>query len=265
MMRTNSPVVAPMAYGLKQHIARHVERLWKGPNLAQVLHAPIYLFPDEPAFNSDTAERLACSLYSRSMRLPHDAVMFEVAAEVDTRVRVVLFATQTPEHVDAWLFQYHPKLQVWTDVLARVRVHNYGDDLPADREADFLANPRIPTFEDAYAYGQVLIGMLWRSLGLLSVGAPLQAKALSTLHRKAPAKVGVRGWTYHVVNITPERIAAAIGSLGGSHASPRWHIRRGHWRMLQSGRCVFVRECQVGDQARGAVLKDYRIDLGSAA
>ena len=48
-------------------------------------------------------------------------------------------------------------------------------------------------------------------------------------------------------------------SLGGTHASPRLHDRRGHWRtMKKSGKKVWVKQCRVGDAARGMVLHDYK-------
>ena len=79
--------------------------------------------------------------------------------------------------------------------------------------------------------------------------------------RAAPklARAGVRGWTWHQVEIVPERLVRRSAPQGGTHASPRWHIRRGHWRQLADGRRIFVRECQVGDAANGGVLKDYTI------
>ena len=47
---------------------------------------------------------------------------------------------------------------------------------------------------------------------------------------------------------------------GGTHASPRWHERRGHWRtMKKSGKRVWVKNCEVGDKALGAVFHDYKI------
>lgn len=45
---------------------------------------------------------------------------------------------------------------------------------------------------------------------------------------------------------------------GGSHASPRVHLRRGHVRHLDSGRRVWVQACVVGS-THGMVLKDYRV------
>lgn len=46
---------------------------------------------------------------------------------------------------------------------------------------------------------------------------------------------------------------------GGTHASPRLHERRGHWRTIANGRKVWVRDCLVGDPDRGVVEKDYRV------
>jgi hypothetical protein len=49
-------------------------------------------------------------------------------------------------------------------------------------------------------------------------------------------------------------------SQGGTHASPRWHERRGHWRTIKkTGKKVWVKNCAVGDKALGAVFHDYQI------
>ena len=52
---------------------------------------------------------------------------------------------------------------------------------------------------------------------------------------------------------------AKSGSLGGVHASPRLHDRRGHWRVLPSGRKTWVRNCKVGNAANGTVFHDYKV------
>jgi hypothetical protein len=47
---------------------------------------------------------------------------------------------------------------------------------------------------------------------------------------------------------------------GGTHASPRLHDRRGHWRTIKpSGKRVWVKPCKVGDASKGMVFKDYRV------
>ena len=46
-------------------------------------------------------------------------------------------------------------------------------------------------------------------------------------------------------------------SQGTHHASPRFHLRRGHLRRLRSGKVTWVRPTSVGDRTRGAVEKAY--------
>lgn len=46
--------------------------------------------------------------------------------------------------------------------------------------------------------------------------------------------------------------------VGGTHASPRLHLRRGHIRR-RFGREFWVRSTIVGDKSRGLLLKDYRL------
>ena len=64
-------------------------------------------------------------------------------------------------------------------------------------------------------------------------------------------------FTWHTVTIGPR--PEPQGSKGGTHASPRLHDRRGHWRTTASGKRVWVRDCKVGDPSRGLVFKDYKI------
>lgn len=46
----------------------------------------------------------------------------------------------------------------------------------------------------------------------------------------------------------------------GTHASPRFHVRRGHIRRLATGRNTWVRSCTVGSVEDGVLLKDYRLN-----
>lgn len=46
----------------------------------------------------------------------------------------------------------------------------------------------------------------------------------------------------------------------GTHASPRQHWRRGHWRtMKKSGKKVWVDPMLVGDEENGKIIKDYAV------
>lgn len=47
-------------------------------------------------------------------------------------------------------------------------------------------------------------------------------------------------------------------STGGSHASPRVHLRRGHIRKLPT-KNVWVNACVVGDKSKGEITKEYLV------
>lgn len=66
--------------------------------------------------------------------------------------------------------------------------------------------------------------------------------------------------TYDWTTVAIEPPTPKAAPQGGTHAPPRWHERRGHWRTTQAGKRIWVRNCEVGDKARGAVFHDYKIN-----
>lgn len=64
-------------------------------------------------------------------------------------------------------------------------------------------------------------------------------------------------YDWHTVKIEPP--APSNESQGGTHASPRRHQCRGHWRNCKSGKRVWVKDCWKGDASKGTVFKDYKI------
>lgn len=80
--------------------------------------------------------------------------------------------------------------------------------------------------------------------------------------RAANAKRAAKGkppfFTYKVLQVSAERPQKGTSS-GGSHASPRMHLRRGHLRRLD-GRVVWVRAAMVNaGSTAGVVAKDYTV------
>ena len=77
---------------------------------------------------------------------------------------------------------------------------------------------------------------------------PLQAEASSASRRT------------HGKTVVIEPTKPKGDAQGGTHASPRWHERRGHWRtMKKTGKKVWVKNCEVGDKTIGAVFHDYKL------
>lgn len=84
----------------------------------------------------------------------------------------------------------------------------------------------------------------------------LPAKRANWAKRVRQGKAPTYDWT----TITIEPAKPKGEDLGGTHASPRWHERRGHWRLIKkTGKRVWVKNCEVGDKALGAVFHDYKI------
>jgi hypothetical protein len=78
------------------------------------------------------------------------------------------------------------------------------------------------------------------------------------LNQKRQAK-GKSALTFdwHTIVIEPPK--AKNDPQGGTHASPRRHQVRGHWRTYKSGAKGWVKECWKGDASKGSVFKDYQL------
>jgi len=65
-------------------------------------------------------------------------------------------------------------------------------------------------------------------------------------------------YEWKLVDIKPK--AAERPSLGGTHASPRQHDRRGHWRVIKkTGKKIWVKPCVVGSLENGRIDHVYRL------
>ena len=62
-------------------------------------------------------------------------------------------------------------------------------------------------------------------------------------------------WTLHL----PVPPGNGVKQLGGTHSSPRVHLRRGHIREYAEGKYTWVQSCVVGNKQAGIVIKDYEV------
>jgi hypothetical protein len=247
----------PEAYGLKRRVAQHWQRFWCGRDLRGLVAAPVYHFADQEFLDSDDVGRLVRSLQWTEPRLPHPAVIFEIG-DKSSRFRCqLIYAHQTTDGVEAFHFLEDRATKRWTDVLAHTRFR-------PDGTIEVETHPKLVQPEDWKTCAEVVAGAVWRAVAVLSEAGTTIERGVSKVHRPRFAGAGIRGWSWHQVEISPERLVRASQAQGGTHASPRWHVRRGHWRQLGDGRRVFVRACEVGDLERGGILKDYIVE-GRAA
>lgn len=91
-----------------------------------------------------------------------------------------------------------------------------------------------------------------------SLDKPVQAY-IPTPHKAnvSRAKRGLKPlYDWHTIIIEPSN--KKNEHQGGTHASPRRHQVRGHWRTYKSGKRGWVNECWKGDASKGSVFKDYK-------
>lgn len=75
--------------------------------------------------------------------------------------------------------------------------------------------------------------------------------------QKARAKRGKKPlFSYWTLELTDQKTESG-DARGGTHASPRLHLRRGHPRQFKPGHWTWVQPCAVGNKNLGMVHKDY--------
>lgn len=75
--------------------------------------------------------------------------------------------------------------------------------------------------------------------------------------QKARAKRGKKPlFSYWTLELTDPKTESG-DARGGTHASPRLHLRRGHPRQFKPGHWTWVQPCAVGNKKLGMVHKDY--------
>jgi len=108
-----------------------------------------------------------------------------------------------------------------------------------------------------YMHVMAMVSTFLRSLSKPTIAyAPTAKASFINSKRKAKGKGPVL-FDWRTVEVKPS--TQKMPNMGGTHASPRLHDRRGHWRNCQSGRRVWVKDCKVGDSSRGVVFKDYKV------
>jgi hypothetical protein len=70
-------------------------------------------------------------------------------------------------------------------------------------------------------------------------------------------------WVLDVYMNDQEEKETTSGTRTGGHAPPRFHVRRGHVRVLATGKSTWVRQTTVGNPELGRVDKDYRVKVAS--
>ncbi|MCT7328020.1 hypothetical protein [Ralstonia mojiangensis] len=116
-------------------------------------------------------------------------------------------------------------------------------------------------------YAQIILDSRDEALMLVQVCSVINCANVTTAEIGAPVALNKKRtekgrqpfFSYKVLQLSDDHRVAGRAGVGGTHASPRMHLRRGHLRRLES-KVVWVRPAMVNaGTSDGAVLKDYAI------
>lgn len=206
------------------------------------------------------------------LRLPYGCIALEYTRDVNTYndysptkdqtrfpSKIVLLLVEWPEHIS---------IQMWC--------HTVGNWFPATP----ICIPKIDSYvmgsKGVYTYKIFvpnLVGNETREslmqdygmeleviFGFLNALACSNVKAEKLPFRKPSKTLGALPFDeYHVLTID-RPAGTGNGHAGGSHRSPREHLRRGHIRRLPTGSKIWVNAAVINAGAGGKIRKQYALD-----
>ena len=134
---------------------------------------------------------------------------------------------------------FEPFAYILTD--QGMRYYNHGKEVTQDEI--------LPVLRMVYA-------VLLKLAGKEQAYKPTPQRTFINEKRKSKGKSALT-FDWHTIEIEPPK--AKNDPQGGTHASPRRHQSRGHWRTYKSGKRGWVKECWKGDASKGTVFKDYQL------
>lgn len=87
-------------------------------------------------------------------------------------------------------------------------------------------------------------------------------KPSAALNRKREMAGKTPFYSYKILELKPGIEQSKSVAQGGTHASPRVHLRRGHIRRLPSGN-IWINAMLVGDKSKGLIAKEYSVRVAS--
>jgi hypothetical protein len=140
---------------------------------------------------------------------------------------------------------------VMPDLFAKIKNENFGGSL------EKFANEMAQDFQDElWAYTDFCRTLHENHVVFEDVEPDEKLNKMRRARGKAPL------FTYKVLTIGRKKRKSQL--LGGTHASPRSHLRRGHYRTSQKGVRHWVQPCMIKGDTDGFVHKDYRVEAETA-
>ena len=228
-----------------------------------------------------------------SMRPPYPMVVIEIVTHFleGAQMPTVIIAMDMPEEKEVWwtysLKELTPSKIDPTKTIFAWRVTPYFWRLPyehcgkfdAEGNPQFVMSPGVAISQDvhdelfrgsgmtdqeykdkhataAHIFMEVYAGFCGAIYGHEVIFTDVEPNEATNKMRRARGKMPL--FSYKTLTIgKPKRKSR---HLGGTHASPRSHLRRGHYRTSSKGARYWVQPCMVKGETDGFVHKDYVVE-----
>lgn len=126
---------------------------------------------------------------------------------------------------------------------------------PADSNAFGL---EMPWLDDIFITTLLTVHKMTLDKGDFYMSIPSEKNTRVNRSRLAKGKKPLM--EFKITKVTGSRTNTDPDAPRGTHASPRQHLRRGHWRTLpKTGKRVWVSSSQVGNELNGRIIKTYAV------
>jgi hypothetical protein len=155
------------------------------------------------------------------------------------------------------IFRINTKKLVFSIYPIGEKGKGYFDFLENDKEHTNNLNPGQFLLKQNKIYLEILLQFLQvlscSNIKMETLAVPAK------LNKKREAKGKQPFFEYKILTVAADRPQSSNKDhQGGTHASPRQHLRRGHIRRL-TDRKIWINSCVVGSAETGIIKKDYAV------
>lgn len=245
--------------------------------MTQLRRSVVFSLPDQGKLfgERDTSKNIPeqYGFVLENFRLPYPETTLEFELSNRDRLKnledslvydaLVVLLREVASGIELVMFFRHTKRKVWDLCNFGCTITPEGGVFPlfATHGSDQLYQENFKAFVADIEGEVTTVFEFLAALGCNNVSeqVALEEGRKTTLNKQRKNNKKVPLFEYKLLTIPGQ--VKNVGGKGGSHASPRTHLRRGHIRRLSSGKITWVNACVVRRDSvqEGVVIKDYAV------
>lgn len=200
--------------------------------------------------------------YIPIIKLPYETITLEFKVFPTQKIPTVLLCRQLEDTIEFAIFLRRINSKKWNWI--------GGEFIPLNCDWNKVDYLRVPHIEAMDTEEKIIVTQVFFANALEVILQFLAAMNCSNaeiiddvkpderLNKSRIRKGKTPMFEYKVLTIRTQRNGLS-NLIGGNHASPRVHLRRGHIRKLNN-KTVWVNACVVGDKTKGIIDKEYLVN-----